>query len=227
MTSTYEDACEDANDVVPSLAFSVATILEGDGSSLPSIGGVEGASTLSPTLFGGLPKTDMAGFEGSRDSSPPRRSSLKDEVFAPEKAPKPPLLLNDAKPPLVGTGVGGVLVTGVEELKGDLLAPTAEVLPKTGIVELDLGGVLVGVVESVPKTDTGLAPTSLGGLKNGDSLLITPPNAPKPSAGLRNPVEEAFSWPNAPAVGGGAVALKAEEGELLFCVVAKGLVAGR
>lgn len=145
----------------------------------------KGACNLSSAVFlmslGGvvpLPNTDLLGFDGSRDSSPPRRSSPNDAAFGPEKAPNPPLSLNEAKPPLVGAGIVGVVDTGVGELKTDLLAPTAEVLPKTG-PEVDLGGVLAGVVDCVPKTDTGFVPTSLGGLKNGESLLTTPPK-PKP-----------------------------------------------
>jgi hypothetical protein len=121
--------------------------------------------------------TEFAVFDGSLASSPPRKSSLNDDAFAPARAPKALLLPKALKPPLVGSGVTGATLEG--DAKADFVVlPSADVNPKAGFelprteglpktdVVLGFGGVLVGVndPEDVAKADTGLVPTSFGGL---------------------------------------------------------------
>lgn len=140
--------------------------------------------------------TEVTGFEGSFDFSPPRSRSPKDDVLAPAKAPNPLVPLKAANPPPFGSDTGVefapngdlALLPGVDgDPDGGLDPPSTEGLPNTGVVDPALGGELVEV-EGDANADTGFFPTSFFGLKKGESLLTLAPKAPNPSAGFKKPL---------------------------------------
>jgi len=158
------------------------------------------ASTLSS--FVGVDEVD--GFSGSRLSSPPVFNKSENDVFGEEKEPKvleePP---KDAKaPPVVVVFVGVVGVAGVVGVKGDFAAPRIEGEPNAGVAVVDVLVLGEGLMGAKAETTGGVCS---GFLKNGESVGVVLPKAPKPAAGLK---EEGVVWRFAkapPTTGGGGL----------------------
>ena len=138
------------------------------------------ASSLSS--FVGVDGVD--GFSGSRLSSPPVFNKSENDFFGAENEPKgleEPL--KDAKAPpvvLVGVGVG---VAGVVGVKGDFAAPRMEGEPNAGVAVVEADILVLGGLMGENAETTGGVCTDF--LKNGESVGVVLPKAPKPVAGLK------------------------------------------